>query len=152
MSVEYRKGDLFEFGADWLTVPVNMKGVMGAGLAKQFKLKFPGLEYRYRDCCKHKVLELGKPFTLFHDHGPGFVLFATKDDWRNPSELSWIDEGLAYLARTITVLEFRSIAIPPLGCGLGGLKWNEVRPLIEQHLGELEARILVYEPGRRPGR
>jgi hypothetical protein len=75
-------------------------------------------------------------------------LFATKDDCRNPSELIWIDDGLAYLAQMIMKLEFRSIAIPPLGCGLDGLDWNEVRPLIEQHLDGLYAQMLVSDPGR----
>jgi hypothetical protein len=123
---------------------------MGAGLAKQFKLRIPSLDARYRSACRSKILEIGKPFVLYmNGDAPNIILFPTKDHWRHPSKLSWIDTGLAYLSERIVNDSKMSIATPPLGCGLGGLDWNEVHPLIEQHLGGVKACILVYALGRR---
>ena len=148
MPIEYRRGDIFASKADWLVAPVNCVGVMGAGLAKQFKLKIPGLEDRYKAVCREQLIAPGEPFRLFmNDGSPHIVLFPTKNHWRNPSKLEWIDRGLLEFAHTFRNATRIQIAVPPLGCGLGGLHWDDVKPLIEKHLGSLEVTVLVYEPG-----
>src|SRR6476619_1552512 len=111
---------------------------MGAGLALQFKRKFYFEMFDdYVAACKTETLKVGKVMVHGVGHGKYVVSFSTKRDWKDPSKLEWVDLGLVDLARRITGLGIKSIAIPPLGCGLGGLDWDDVRELIEQHLGDL---------------
>ena len=119
---------------------------MGAGLAKQFKNMFPALNRHYVSLCKKKELEIGVPELVRSTFGSDFVLFPTKQHWKNPSRIQWVDWGLEVLAEMIADKEIESIAIPPLGCGLGGLKWDTVKELIEEHLGDFNTVIEVYEP------
>ena len=126
--------DIFESQAEVLVNPVNCKGVMGKGLALQFKNKFPQIyETYYRDCGKG-ALKAG--FCYFYHHYNGIVIacLTTKDDWRDMSKLEWVKGGIRQLRALMEDGHFSSVAIPQVGCGLGGLDWNRVRPMIIEEL------------------
>lgn len=134
------KGNIFQSEAEVLVNPVNCDGVMGAGLALQFKRAYPEmfLDYLRQD------LEPGKLHCFQADRL--IINFPTKVHWRDLSRIEYIRSGLVALAFEIGQRGIKSIAIPPLGCGLGGLKWTEVGPMIEQMLGELPVEIFIYAP------
>lgn len=148
MSIEFKEGSLFDSPFDAIVNPVNCVGVMGAGLALQFKWRFPKNFDEYHAACMARKLHPGNVFV--HCTGmecPRYVFnFPTKMHWRDHSKLRYINSGLADLARWTDKLHVSSIAIPPLGCGLGGLKWNEVKPLIVEAFSpfqQLEVSIFV---------
>jgi O-acetyl-ADP-ribose deacetylase (regulator of RNase III) len=148
MPITYHKGDIFESGADILVNPVNCVGVMGKGLALQFKQRFPGMFQDYRDLCRQRVIRPGS-IQVVRDGDPTnpirIVLFPTKGHWTERSFIDNIERGLRNLVMYLVRLHpDASIAIPPLGCGLGGLKWTEVRPLIEEYLSDLPNDVMVY--------
>ena len=145
---KYIEGDLFQSGCEVLVNTVNCVGTMGAGIALQFKHRFPEMFKDYERECQLKALGPGGllPYQLGSTRG-WIINFATKNHWKNPSQLGWIDDGLERLVRWIAVKKPASIAIPALGCKNGKLKWKDVRPLIEKHLGDLEGiTIKVYPP------
>lgn len=134
---------------------VNTVGVMGRWIALQFKQAYPRMFRAYEAACKAGEVRLGKMhvFDLGGlNGGPRWVInFPTKGNWRSKSQLKDIDAGLADLVGTIQRLGIGSIAIPPLGCGNGGLNWMEVRPRIESALSELpDVRVLLYSPAGVP--
>lgn len=124
-------------------IPVNMEGVMGAGLAKAAKERLPGLEQEYRYGVKHGLVRLNKPSYVppspdWPEHNKGVILFATKDEWRNPSRMEWIDFGmrwLALMAAELSPVMNNHVWIPALGCGLGGLREEDVYGMYLFHLG-----------------
>jgi O-acetyl-ADP-ribose deacetylase (regulator of RNase III) len=151
--VELVTGNLLEADAEALVNTVNTKGVMGKGVALQFKRAFPENYKAYRAACAAGRVQLGRMFVF--DSGrierPRYIInFPTKEHWRSRSRLADIDTGLDDLRRVLTELEIESVAVPPLGCGLGGLRWADVRPRIERALGTLPIRVLVYEPHGAP--
>lgn len=120
---------------------VNCQGVMGAGLALEFALRHPDLEADYQLRCKAGAVQLGRPY-LFPVSGCPYravLNVPTKQHWRFPSHLSWIEQALAYIASHYNQATppVTSLALPRLGCDKGRLEWSEVRPLIERHLGDL---------------
>ena len=142
-NITFHHGDLFKSGADALVNPVNCVGVMGAGLAKQFKQRDRAMFDTYATYCRAGLLRPGAPKAyLLTD--PKVIWFPTKDHWRDPSQLQWIDEGLEALRALLPAWGLKTVAIPPLGCGLGGLPWPTVRELIVRHLSDIPSRILVY--------
>jgi len=147
-------GNLLEAPADALVNTVNTVGIMGKGLALQFKQAYPGNFRAYESACRHGEVRLGKMFT--YETGqldkPQFVInFPTKGHWRSKSKLADIKTGLASLRDVIRDRHIGSIAIPPLGCGNGGLDWSDVRPLIVEALGDLPGvRVMVYPPQETP--
>jgi O-acetyl-ADP-ribose deacetylase (regulator of RNase III) len=144
-------GNILAADVEALVNPINTVGVMGAGLALQFKRKYYFEMFDdYVTACNNGTLRVGKVMVHAVGHGKYVISFPTKGDWKDPSRLEWIDQGLGDLARRITTLGIKSIAIPPLGCGLGGLSWSDVRKLIEQHLGELDVDVVLYPP-KPPG-
>ncbi len=151
--ITYTTGNLFEAQVDALVNTVNEVGVMGKGMALQFKESFPDAAREYMDAAKRGDVHVGSVLvTKSHSlSGPRWVIhFPTKRHWRNPSKMQWVSDGLADLRRVIEELGITSIAVPPLGCGNGGLEWVMVRPLIEEALGTLEGvDVLVYEPSAR---
>jgi O-acetyl-ADP-ribose deacetylase (regulator of RNase III) len=151
MSISYHHGNLLTSGAQALVNPVNCIGVMGKGLALQFKRAYPGLFQSYTAACRRGELVPGRMFTTRSDGpGPWIINFPTKRDWRDPSRLADVQAGLADLARVITELDLPSIAVPPLGAGLGGLDWHHVHQAIVGHLGPLpDVHVRVYLPTRR---
>lgn len=151
--VEFITGNLLAADAEALVNTVNTKGVMGKGVALQFKRAFPDNYKAYQAACATGRVQLGR--MLVFDSGrmerPRYIInFPTKDHWRSRSRLADIDAGLEDLRRVLTELEIDSVAVPPLGCGLGGLRWTDVRPRIERALGALPLRVLVYEPHGAP--
>ena len=151
--VEFVTGNLLKADVDALVNTVNTEGVMGKGVALQFKRAFPANYKAYRSACKAGEVKLGRMFVFGTGRleRPRYIInFPTKGHWRSRSRLADIEAGLADLRRVLTDLQVESVAVPPLGCGLGGLRWTDVRPRIESALAELPIRALVFEPHGAP--
>ena len=148
--IEFTQGNLLESKAEALVNTVNTVGVMGKGIALMFKEAFAENFTAYHTASKAKEIQVGKMFVTERRDlvGPRWIInFPTKQHWRNPSKLEWIEAGLKDLHRIITEKGIRSIAIPPLGSGNGGLDWSEVRLRIEAAFSDLvDVAITVYEP------
>lgn len=146
-------GNILMTGNEAVVNPVNTVGVMGAGLALQFKRAYPDMFREYAAACHLGGFHPGNVIMFRTGSHPQYVIsFATKRDWRQPSRLEWIDGGLIKLRETVESLMIRSIAIPPLGCGLGGLDWTDVRLLVEKRLGGLPGvDVVVYAPAHAAG-
>lgn len=121
MQIEYKKGDILESDSQALVNAVNCVGIMGAGLAKQFKTKYPNMYKHYKDSCNKGYLSIGK-LCCFKEKNKIIINFPTKIHWKNSSQLSFIDKGLDALILAIYKYDIKSISIPMLGCGLGQLK------------------------------
>jgi O-acetyl-ADP-ribose deacetylase (regulator of RNase III) len=148
--IRYQIGDILRSDAEALVNPVNTFGVMGKGLALQMKQTFPANYQAYAAACKAGALVPGKLLCI-QDYnllsGSKLIInFPTKTHWRLPSEYSYIEQGLAALQLYIVENKVASLATPALGCGLGGLNWEIVKPLIVRAVGHLEAEVFVYEP------
>lgn len=141
--------NILDSDCEALVNTVNCVGIMGKGLALQFKERYPMMLPDYVDNCHAGVLRPGRVSVGKYD-GKYIFNFPTKNHWRSRSKLKWIDDGLHDLALKVLKLELRSIAIPPLGCGNGCLNWTEVEPLIHRHLGSLGVRVVVYPPSGTP--
>ena len=141
-------GDIFAQPAHTIVNPVNCVGVMGRGLALQFKRRHPDAYRAYREACASGRVRPGRIFWFETPlRTPRCIAhFPTKRHWRDPSRLDDIRTGLADLASTIAERAIPSIAIPPLGCGLGGLPWQDVEPLITAALSSLPATVIVLQP------
>jgi O-acetyl-ADP-ribose deacetylase (regulator of RNase III) len=144
--IEFQRGDILQAETQAVVNPVNCVGVMGRGLALQFRNAFPQNYAAYKTVCDRGELYPGKMFVFEHD-AKYIINFPTKRHWRYKSKIEDIQAGLVSLANEVRQRNISSIAIPPLGCGLGGLDWNHVRPLIEQAFSGLPSvRVLVYGP------
>jgi O-acetyl-ADP-ribose deacetylase (regulator of RNase III)/uncharacterized protein YwgA len=143
-------GDLFESRAKTLVNTVNCVGVMGKGVAEQFKKRFPAMFEDYKSRSDRKAVRLGEPYLYRDSSGTQIINFPTKDHWRSPSRLADIERGLDYLGAHVAEWGITSIALPPLGCGNGGLEWVEVGPLIYSKLHTLPIDIEVYAPYGTP--
>jgi O-acetyl-ADP-ribose deacetylase (regulator of RNase III) len=148
--ISYTTGNLLDAEVDALVNTVNTVGVMGKGIALMFKDRFPANMAAYAKACKAGEVETGRMFVTETGElmGPRWIInFPTKQHWRSKSQMQWIIDGLADLRCFIKEHQVRSIAIPPLGAGNGGLKWVDVKPHIEKALGDLEGvEIVIYEP------
>jgi len=143
-------GDLFASRTQALVNTVNCVGVMGKGVALEFRQRFPEMFKDYADRCEHKAVRLGEPYLYRDPSGVLIVNFPTKDHWRSPSRLQDIESGLDYLVAHAAEWGIPSIALPPLGCGNGGLEWSEVGPLIYRKLHGLHIDVEVYAPYGTP--
>lgn len=152
--IELTQGDILKAHTEALVNTVNCVGVMGRGIALQFRKAFPENFKAYERLCDRKQLHPGQVFVydLGRLESPRYVInFPTKRHWKGKSKLEDIRAGLEALVREIQVRGIRSVAIPPLGCGLGGLDWNVVRPMIEEAFYALpEVHVEVYEPKGAP--
>ncbi len=148
--IEYKTGDVAGEDAEALVNTVNCVGVMGKGVALRFKEAFPDNARAYARACERKEVEPGRMFVFERESfaNPRYIInFPTKRHWRGRSRMEDIESGLAALAEEVRSREIRSIALPPLGSGLGGLDWREVRPCIVKTLAGMEGvRAVVYEP------
>ena len=148
--IEFRVGDILRADAEALVNTVNCVGIMGRGVALQFKNAFPENFKAYKAACTRQEVQPGRMFVFETGHlsNPRYIInFPTKRHWRGRSRIEDIDAGLKALSNEIQVRGIRSIALPPLGSGLGGLDWREVRPRIEAALRELEqVHMVVFEP------
>jgi O-acetyl-ADP-ribose deacetylase (regulator of RNase III) len=154
LMIVFTEGNLLKAKTEALVNTVNTVGVMGKGIALMFKEAFPENFRAYAAACLKSEIKVGRVFVTERQDwvdGPKWIInFPTKQHWRNPSKIEWIKEGLQDLLRVIREHEIKSIALPPLGCGNGGLDWKDVRPLIQSSLGSLEdVRVIVYEPTER---
>lgn len=148
--ITFRQGNLLDAPVEALVNTVNTVGVMGKGIALMFKEAFPQNFQAYEDASKRGEVRVGQMFVTesFRLEGPRWIInFPSKQHWRNQSKLEWITAGLDDLRRVIVEKGIHSIALPPLGCGNGGLEWAVVRPEIERALAPLEdVEVVVFEP------
>lgn len=157
-------GDMFFSHMQTLTVSVNTVGVMGKGLASRAKYQFPDMYVVYQDVCKNKTLEMGKPY-LYKREGSldedladepfslpnlnsnkWFLLFPTKTHWKEGSDAKGIETGLEWLLDNYKTEGIQSIAVPALGCGLGGLDWKDIGPLMSKYLSKMNVQASIYLP------
>jgi O-acetyl-ADP-ribose deacetylase (regulator of RNase III) len=152
--IEYVTGNILTSGAEALVNTVNCVGVMGRGIALQFKNAFPENYKAYVRACELEQVQPGHMFIFENNrlHEPKYIInFPTKRHWKGKSRLNDIDSGLTALKQEIQKRGIRSIAIPPLGSGLGGLNWNDVKSRIDAALRDLtDVRVIVYEPNGAP--
>lgn len=140
-----QSGDIFVTNADILVNPVNCVGVMGAGLALQFKNRFPDNYRVYRNWCQSGDATIGKLCFYKTNNNQIIINFPTKDHWRYKSKYEYIEKGLITLQKYVNNIYVKSIAIPPLGCGLGGLEWDKVVKLIEQYPPLVDIIYICYK-------
>lgn len=148
--IHYVTGDLLASDTQALVNTVNTVGIMGKGIALQFKKLFPNNFKEYARLCKAGEVEIGRLLVTEEEttfSGKKIIInFPTKTDWRKPSEYNYIEEGLQELVRVITQRNITSIALPPLGAGNGGLDWSRVKTLMEKYLADVPADVFIYEP------
>jgi len=143
MTIIYTDGDILTDPAEAIVIPVNTVGVPGAGLAKAWAKKDPDAAGVYKSLCEKALVKVGEINIIIHGDSR-WIIFPTKEHWKHPSQLEWIEKGLMDLRPQVMGLE--SMAIPALGCGLGGLEWNDVRRLLEKYLTPLPVSITIYPP------
>ncbi len=145
----YTTGDLLQSEAEALVNTVNCEGYMGKGIAYQFKLQFPANNIDYIKACRNGDLVPGK-LHYYREHGKIIINFPTKNKWREKSKTEYIESGLVELIHLIEYLDIKSIAIPPLGSGNGGLIWAEVKKIILDKLQHVarDVDIYIYEPSK----
>jgi len=139
-------GNLFDSSQKTLVNTVNCVGVMGKGIALEFKNKYPQMFKEYVQLCHNGEIVPGKPYYFSDICGASVLNFPTKDDWRSPSKLSYIIDGLNWFRQNYEKYGITSIAFPPLGCGNGGLTWSVVGPIMYSLLSDLPIDIEVYAP------
>ncbi len=169
-NISLIRGDMFFSNMQTLTVSVNCVGVMGKGLASTAKSRFPDVYVRYEAVCKSKYLQIGKPYLykressvkeqlgdssfflpqdFLNSEQKWFWLFPTKKHWRNPSEIEDIKNGLEWLCNNYQKQGIKSLAIPALGCSLGGLDWQDVGPLMCKYLSSMDITVAIYLPAEK---
>ncbi len=159
--ISLAKGDMFFSRLQTLTISVNTKGVMGKGLASRAKWQFPDVFIRYQQLCQKKTLQIGKPAIVKRESSIGeelaqlaedtgestwFLLFPTKADWRENSKIEYIRSGMQWLLGNYKSSGIRSLAMPALGCGLGGLSWAEVGPIMCSYADKMNITACIYLP------
>ncbi|MFH1497185.1 MAG: macro domain-containing protein [Verrucomicrobiota bacterium] len=148
--IHFTQGNLLDAPVEAVVNTVNTVGIMGKGIALMFKERFPENFAAYEAACKAGKVEVGHMFVQagVELEGPRWIInFPTKKHWRQPTKLEWVESGLVALQQVIREKNIRSIGLPPLGCGNGGLDWSIVRPKIESALADLpDVDVVVYEP------
>lgn len=143
-------GDLFTSEAQTIVNAVNCVGVMGKGIALQFKNRFPDMFRDYAERCKHKEVKLGHPYLYKTMYSMNILNFPTKDHWRSVTNLEDIERGLQYLHNHYKEWGITSIAVPALGCGEEQLEWRVVVPMLYSYLIKMDIPIELYEPYGTP--
>lgn len=144
------KGDLLASNAQTIVNTVNCVGVMGKGIALQFKRRFPEMFRDYEERCQAGTVQLGRPYLFKRSSPPWILNFPTKDHWRSPSRLDAIEEGLRFLRLHYSDWGITSLAVPPLGCGHGGLDWRIVGPTLYHELKTFDIPVELYAPFETP--
>ncbi len=150
MMIKVQSGDIFRSRAQTLTNTVNCVGVMGKGIALEFKKRFPEMYEDYVARCRRHEVRLGRPYLFKRLIPPWILNFPTKDDWRSLTKLSDIRHGLEHLEQHYREWGITSLAVPPLGCGLGQLEWRVVGPTLYRYLKRLEIPVELYAPHGTP--
>lgn len=141
--IRYIEGDIFKSPAQVIVNTVNTVGVMGKGIALEFKKRYPDMFQAYRDICDKRKLKTGT-LMLYYEPDHWVLLFPTKENWRNPSRMEYIEAGLAKFCRTYAEKGITSVAFPKLGCGNGELNWSDVQPVMEKYLKDLPIDVYIY--------
>ena len=146
--IEYTTGNIFDSDAEALVNPVNTVGVMGKGLALEFKKRYPTNFEVYKNACELEALRIGTVLTTALPSSDDWIInFPTKKHWRNPSTLAILRASLGAMREEVAGLYIKSVAIPPIGCGLGGLRWEDVKRVLEEELAKApKVRWIIYEP------
>lgn len=150
MAVTVVRGDIFESDAQTVVNTVNCVGIMGKGLAQQFRVRFPEMFKDYVRRCEAGDVKLGRPYLYAPLFGKWILNFPTKDHWRSVTDLDDIVRGLDYLLRHYKEWGITSLAVPPLGCGLGQLDWNVVGPTLYRYLSRMDIPVELYAPAGAP--
>jgi len=140
--IRYENTTVFNVGAQTVVNTVNCVGVMGAGLALEFKLRFPEMYEDYVEKCSKKEVVIGKPY-IYKGADPWIMNFPTKNHWKYPSKLKWLQQGLEYFVKNYKEYDVKSIAFPRLGCERGGLNWHEVKDLMEEYLKDISIDVFI---------
>lgn len=140
--------DIFKEPGDLYLITVNTHGIMGTGLAKVFKDKFPELYQRYRHDCKMKMIAIGQPVIYKADDNRHYMMFPTKERWQDPSQPTYISSGLDWMVNSVgeEIDPKWKIVIPPLGCANGGLDFNIVKETISTFLDAIPNEVVVVYP------
>ena len=155
MPIECATGNIFDARTDAIVNPVNCVGVMGKGLALEFKKRFPISSKGYTEACARNIVKIGELFVLtptrdpwWRENGQYVIHFPTKKHWRDPSKLEYIEAGVKEFGRVFESLKIKSVAIPALGCGCGGLDWAVVKPVIVEGLRSVKGsiKVMLFEP------
>ena len=141
--IEYIQGNIFNSPAQVIVNTVNTVGVMGKGLALSFKKRYPDMFEAYRKACEKHQFTIGK-LMLFYAPDHWILMFPTKENWRNPSKIEYIEAGLSKFVTSYADKGITSIAFPKLGCGNGELSWDVVKPIMEKYLKPLPITIYIY--------
>ena len=142
--IKYTEENIFKSKAQALVNPVNGVGIMGKGLALEFKNRYPKMFQSYKDACKEDRLKIGD-LQVFNAGEILIINFPTKGDWKESSDMNYIISGLVTLKEhVIPENKIESISMPQIGCGLGGLDWNEVKAVIEKYLADVDTDIYVH--------
>lgn len=153
MPLEYVEGNILEAKTQVVVNTVNCKGVMGKGLALEFKKKYPEMYKEYKKACDEGKLRIGVLLPPYKVSEQRWILnFPTKNDWRFKSKLEYIESGLVYFIEKYREWGIKSIAFPRLGCQLGGLSWKDVKPIMTHHLEnlpDLKVSVYSYRPRER---
>jgi len=142
-TIKYLKSTVFNAPVQTIVNTVNCFGVMGAGLALEFKLRYPDLFADYVKKCQNKEVQIGKPYVYRISDDKKILNFPTKYHWRNPSKIPWIEAGLKYFNSHYHDWGITSIAFPKLGAGKGGLDWNDVRKIMEDYLCRIDISVFI---------
>jgi O-acetyl-ADP-ribose deacetylase (regulator of RNase III) len=161
-------GDMFFSAMQTLTISVNTVGIMGKGIASRAKYQFPDVYVVYQDACREKKLQMGKPYLYKRESSldeqlaedvsllrsvnanKWFLLFATKKHWKEHSDLEGIEQGLQWIHDHYQNEGIKSLAVPALGCGLGGLDWRDIGPLMCKYFAGLDIHVAIYLPREQP--
>ena len=151
--IKYSKTTVFNVDVQTVVNTVNCVGVMGAGLALECKLRFPEMYKDYKKLCKENRVKTGKPYVYRCNNDFMVMNFPTKNHWKYPSKIEWLEEGLNYFVTNYEGYEISSIAFPKLGSGRGKLDWKNVKPLMENYLKplDMEVYICLDEEGKAAG-
>ncbi|MEG2867885.1 MAG: macro domain-containing protein [Terrisporobacter sp.] len=141
--IEYIEGTVFNSPAKTIVNTVNCAGVMGAGIALEFKLRYPEMYEEYTKMCENKQIKIGIPKIHEYCDERWIMNFPTKGHWRFPSKIQWIESALKYFAENYEKRDMKSIAFPKLGTHNGGLEWEEVKVLMEKYLGNLNIPVYI---------
>ena len=152
--IRFTSGNILDSSAEALVNTVNTVGVMGKGIALQFRQAFPHNFNIYKQACLNGHLTTGTVLAVKDRElllGERLIInFPTKQHWKMPSRYEYIESGLIALVACLINNTVKSLAIPALGCGNGGLEWQKVKPMIEKHLSQVEAAVWIYEPNKKP--
>ncbi len=146
MTITLLSGNILNDPSQTLVNTVNCVGVMGKGIALEFKRHYPDMFRDYQKRCKNKEVHPGVPYLYIDFFGNSIINFPTKNHWRYPSRIEYIEKGLDVILKNYHQWDVTSLALPALGCGNGGLNWAEVKPLMFRKLSSLEIPVIIYSP------